>query len=282
MQKKLLVAVLGTLFAMPVLADDAPAAAAAPAAAPAPVVTSNVSLVTDYIFRGVSQTGTKPAIQGGFDYTPASGFYAGVWGSNISWITDAGPTTATSANVELDTYLGFRNSFATDYNYDVGYLRYNYPGNYATGVTKADTDEIYGLIGWKWLTAKYSYSLGDTFGVSNAKGSSYFDLSASYPVGDSGFTLGAHYGKQTYKGSTADVLKANYVAGVSQDPTYSDYKLSVTKDLASVSKDLSGYILGLAYTNTTNKSGGFNTSVAAAGSKDLGKGTAVLSISRTF
>ena len=276
MQKKLLVAALGTLFAMPVWAEDAPAAAA-PAAAPAPVFTSNVGLVSNYIFRGVSQTGGKPTLQGGFDYTPASGLYAGVWGSGISWISDAG-TGVTNAGTEIDTYFGFRSTFATDFNYDVGFLRYNYPGTYGAN-TSADTNEIYGLIGYKWITVKYSDALGDTFGVSNASGTSYVDVSASYALGDSGYTLGAHYGKQTYKGSTADTLKNTYnAAGVSQDPSYNDYRLSITKDISSLAKDLSGTTIGLTYTNTNNKTGGFNT----VNGKDLGKGVAVLSVNRTF
>jgi uncharacterized protein (TIGR02001 family) len=258
MQKKLLVVVLGTLFAMPVMAADAPA--------PTPAVTSNVSLVSNYLYRGISQTGEKPAIQGGFDYAHASGFYAGVWGSSISWISDLG--AAANAGTEIDTYFGFKNGFATDYSYDVGFLRYNYPGAYAAGATKADTDEIYGLIGYKWVTAKYSYALGDTFGTSNAKGTSYFDLSASYAVPDTGVTLGAHYGKQTFKGSTADASKAG-----GADLSYSDYKLSV-------SKDFSGYALGLAYSNTNAKKGAGQAYTVLG--KDLGKGTAVLSLSRSF
>ena len=292
MQKKLLVAALGTLFAMPVLADDAPAAAA-PAAAPTPSVTSNISLVTNYLYRGISQTGGKPAIQGGFDYTHASGFYAGVWGSSISWIGDLG--IASNAGLELDTYLGFKNSFATDFSYDVGFLRYNYPGNYngtatvvgTTTFVKADTNEIYGQIGYKFVTLKYSQALGDTFAVPNASGSSYINLSASYPVPNTSWTLGAHYGKQTYKGSTANALKASttgVIAGavVSQDPTYSDYNLSVSTDLGGVSKDLSGYSLGLLYSNTNNTSGGYNTTLINGNKNDLGKGTVVLSLSRTF
>ena len=238
------------------------------APAPTPAVTANVALVSNYLYRGISQTGAKPAIQGGFDYAHSSGFYAGVWGSNISWISDAG-TVATNASLELDTYFGFKNSFATDYSYDVGFLRYNYPGTYLPGATKADTDEVYGLIGYKFLTAKYSYSLGKTFGVPNASGTNYFDLSANYPVADTGYTLGAHYGKQTFKGSTTDALVA---AG--SDPSYSDYKLSVTKDF-------SGYALGLAYskTNATKGPGAFYYSPQF---KDLGKGTAVLSLAHSF
>ena len=233
-------------------------------------VTGNVSLVSDYLYRGISQTGGKPAIQGGFDYAHASGFYAGAWGSNISWIP------ASSASLELDTYFGFKNAFATDYSYDVGFLRYNYPGVYVpatTTTTKADTNEIYGLIGWKWLTLKYSRSLGDTFGMTNASGTSYIDLSASYPVPNTGVTLGAHYGKQTYKGSTADALDA---AGTS--PTYSDYKLSA-------SKDFSGYVVGLAYssTNATKGLGQFNNAVLVDGSNiDNGKSTVVLSVTHSM
>jgi uncharacterized protein (TIGR02001 family) len=260
---------LNTLI-LAALAVPGVAMAADAAPAPTPAVTANVGLVTNYLYRGISQTGAKPAIQGGFDYAHASGFYAGVWGSNISWISDE--NLATNASLELDTYLGFKNSFATDFSYDVGFLRYNYPGQYANpmpvGSAKADTNEIYGLIGWKWLTAKYSRSLGDTFGIANAGGTSYIDLSGSYTIDGPGITLGAHYGKQTYKGSAADTLKAN-----GTDPTYSDYKLSV-------SKDFSGYVYGLAYSSTNAKKGAGQFYNVLG--KDLGKNTLVLSVLHSF
>src|SRR4030067_2039524 len=70
-------------------------------AAVAPAVTSNIGLVSNYLYRGISQTGGKPALQGGFDYAHASGFYAGLWGSNVSWLSGLG---ASSASLELDTY----------------------------------------------------------------------------------------------------------------------------------------------------------------------------------
>src|SRR5450759_297078 len=274
LKNKLLYTLILTALSAPglALAADAPATP--------PAVTANVGFVTNYLYRGISQTGAEPAIQGGFDYAHDSGFYAGVWGSNISWLN----TSASNSSLELDTYFGFKNSFATDYSYDVGFLRYNYPGVYPNpipaGFAKADTNEIYGLIGWKWLTAKYSYSLGDTFGLSNAKGTSYIDLSASYPIADSGITLGAHYGKQTYKGSSADSLSTLVGSTYAADATatYSDYKLSV-------SKDFSGYAWGLAYSSTNAKKGlgQFYNAVLADGSNiDLGKGTAVLSVTHSF
>jgi uncharacterized protein (TIGR02001 family) len=229
----------------------------------------NVSLVSDYLYRGISQTAAKPAIQGGFDYAHPSGFYIGAWGSNISWISDG--INATGASLELDTYLGFKNKFAGDFSYDVGYLRYNYPGYYGSGETKGDTDEIYGLIGWKWITLKYSNSLGDTFGLADASGTSYIDLSASYTLEESGVTLGAHYGDQSYKGTPADTAKAN-----GNDPSYTDWKVYV-------SKDFSGYVWGLTYSSTDAEKGGYYSITQADGTTtDLGKGTAVLSVSHSM
>ena len=69
------------------IAQTAPAAAAAPAPEPDFTWTGNVGLFSQYIFRGVSQTNEKPAVQGGFDLGHKSGLYAGVWGSNVSWIS---------------------------------------------------------------------------------------------------------------------------------------------------------------------------------------------------
>ena len=274
---RLSAAILSALFALPALAEEAAVTQhkedihVIPASAH--TVTSNVGLFSDYIFRGISQTGQKPAIQGGFDYARSSGFYAGEWGSSISWVSDVftatgGTAGANNAGLELDIYFGFKNSFATDFNYDVGFLRYNYPGTYVAGATKGDTDEIYGLIGYKWITAKYSYSLGDTFMVPGARGTYYFDLSANYSIPDTGITLGAHAGRQTYKGSSAA-----YVAAGGPLASYTDYKLSVTKDF-------NGYALGLAYSNT-NARAGVGQFYNVFG-KDLGRGTAVLSLSRTF
>lgn len=254
---KLLVIALGAAFALPAMAEEA----AAPASAFTP--SSNVSLVSDYLYRGISQSGAGPAIQGGFDLAHSSGVYVGLWGSSISWLSDA--AVATNAGLELDTYAGYKGA-AGAASYDVGYLRYNYPGTYAAGAVKADTDEVYGAVSYSIVTAKLSYALGDLFGVAKAAGSTYIDLSANYSIPDTGVSLGAHYGVQTYKGSSADALKA---AGT--DATYSDYKLSA-------SKDFGGYVVGLAYSGTSSASA-FYTSLQG---KSLGKSTAVLSLSRAF
>jgi uncharacterized protein (TIGR02001 family) len=245
-----------------------PGVAMAADAAPASPFTANVGLTTDYIFRGIAQTSHNPAIQGGIDFAHSSGFYAGVWGSNVSWIVDSGAVATGSVGMELDTYLGFKNTFAEDFSYDVGFVRYNYLGTYTptVGFTKADTDEIYGALGYKWITAKYSYGLGQFLTVPGAAGTNYLELNASVPVADTGITIGAHVGKQTYKGTTAALA-----AAAGNTPTYTDYKVSV-------SKDFGGYVFGLAYTSTNASP--FYTWPAAGG--NWGKGTAALSVTHAF
>lgn len=230
-------------------------------------LTANVGLVSDYLVRGISQTSGTAALQGGVDFTHSSGIYLGLWGSNMSWITDFGATGTSS--LELDTYGGYRGAFAEDFSYDVGFIRYNYIGNYTPlpGTAKADTQEIYGSVGYKWISAKYSYSLGDFLTVPNAKGTSYLEVNASYTIEGPGITLGAHYGKQKYKGADADAA-----ALIGFDPSYSDYKLSA-------SKDFGGYVVGLAYSDTNAPKGGFYTTPAG---KDLARSTAVLSVLHSF
>jgi uncharacterized protein (TIGR02001 family) len=192
--KQSLVAVtFGTLVAGTALAQTP---APAPAAPPPPdnVVTANVGLFSEYIFRGLSQTAGKPAVQGGFDWTHSSGFYAGTWASNISWLEDFGLYSRSS--LEWDFYGGYKNTFpgAEDWTYDIGTLYYYYPGSKYSGVTSANTWEVYGAIGWKWVSVKASYNVQDYFGVANSDGTWYIDLSATYPIGETGWALLGHYG----------------------------------------------------------------------------------------
>ncbi len=254
----LILAALAGLSTVSAIAADAPAAPT-----PEHTLTGNVGLFSQYIYRGLTQTNEKAALQGGFDYAHSSGLYAGVWGSNISWIGDLVP--GSSSSLELDTYFGYKNSFAEDFSYDVGFLRYNYPGSFpASMTTKADTNELYGQLGYKWFTAKYSHSISDTFGTPNSKNTNYLDLSANFEVADK-LTLGLHVGKQTFKGDNA---------GVSNDSlyTYTDYKASLTKDI-------NGYMVGAAYFHTNAKDAGYFN---AATNKNVGRDHFVVSVSKSF
>ncbi len=232
-------------------------------------LTANIGLTSNYVFRGISQTGGKPAIQGGFDYTHASGLYLGTWGSNVSWLT--GFQGYTSGSMELDLYGGYRNSVGP-VSYDVGAIRYMYPGSKNGGTLPgAWTSEAYASLGWKWFTAKYSYYLSDSvFGVGpNANGSGYLDISGSLPVADTGLTLGAHWGTFNFKNDS------QYAAVT---PDYKDWKVSATYDLGKLAKQTTGMTLGVAYTDT-NAEKGFWTD---ANGKYLGKAATTVWISKAF
>src|SRR2546428_12277993 len=69
-------------------AEDAAApatVAAAPAEPASPhTLSSNIGFFSDYVFRGISYTRERGAVQGGFDYSHSSGIYLGVWASNVN------------------------------------------------------------------------------------------------------------------------------------------------------------------------------------------------------
>lgn len=191
-----------TLQAAALATISAATLAQTPAAPEAPsehTVSANIGLFSEYIFRGISQTAGEPAVQGGFDYAHSSGFYAGTWATNISWLEDFGAYNRSS--MEWDFYLGFKNAFpgAEDFSYDFGLLYYYYPGRKNPGVVSADTLELYGSIGWKWISAKLSYTLSDDyFGTRpigrKSDGSIYSEANVAYPIEDTGFTILAHVG----------------------------------------------------------------------------------------
>src|SRR5262245_47963966 len=112
------------VFAGPALADGMPGRGRI-AEAPAPgacTTTGNVGLTTDYVFRGQTQSGEEPAIQGGVDLT-CGRFYLGVWGSSIDF-----PGTATA---EIDIYGGVRTTTGP-INWDLGLIYYAYAGRLAS------------------------------------------------------------------------------------------------------------------------------------------------------
>ena len=262
--------------------------------------TANVGLYSQYVFRGLAQTNEDPAVQGGFDYAHSSGFYAGVWASNISWLKEnttsatgvASGTYNTGGSLEIDLYGGYKGSIG-DFGYDVGLLQYYYPGDVRAGqgFSKANTLEAYAAGSWKWFTVKYSHSISNkTFGVARSNGTNYLDLGASFPIGETGLTLGAHYGIQTYRGR--DPINTN---GSNDDLySYEDYKLSVTYDLGKASKTFENVTLGLAYSDTSSANtcgyGAFNQAgqvngVACANGiypKNIADGQTTFWISKTF
>jgi uncharacterized protein (TIGR02001 family) len=106
-------------------------------------ISANVLLATEYLYRGLTQTNEDPAIQGGFDYAHASGFYIGTWASSLEF----NPSTSNAASLELNYYAGYGFDLA-GLSYDLGYLYYHYTGqNEDAGGGDYDFWEIYGSVG---------------------------------------------------------------------------------------------------------------------------------------
>ena len=132
-------------------------------------VSSNVSFTTDYIWRGMTQS-DGPAIQGGFDYEADSGFYAGVWGSNVNFGNGTGS--------ELDYYAGYSTELSDNVGIDFGYLVFDYPDS----TPDLKFEEIY--LGLSFGDLGFLYASGQD------SASDYLEI--SYAVGPVSFSHGQY------------------------------------------------------------------------------------------
>jgi uncharacterized protein (TIGR02001 family) len=110
-------------------------------------ITFNTGVVSNYLFRGVTQTDDRAAVQGGIDYEAGSGFYAGTWASNIDF---------DGAGYELDLYLGFATELDNGLGLDIGYVYYAYPDATPDGI---DFGEIYASISFGALSGGLAYTV---------------------------------------------------------------------------------------------------------------------------
>ena len=202
---------LANKVALVVLAMSGAAFAQTKAPEPDYTLSFNVGAVSDYRYRGISQTRLKPALQGGADFAHKSGFYLGTWASTIKWIKDAGG----DAPVELDLYGGYKFDLRA-VGLDVGALRYQYIGHDMP--LSPNTTEIYGAGTFGPLTLKYSHAVTNLFGFADSKNSYYLDASATFDIG-SGFSLVPHIGYQKVKNNSSD--------------SYTDYSVTLGKDFGN-------------------------------------------------
>jgi uncharacterized protein (TIGR02001 family) len=258
----------------------APAAASTTEATP-PVptpdwtFTGNANLYSDYRFRGFSQTGYKPAFQGGVDLAHVSGFYVGNWNSNVEQGLYRG------ASLEMDFYGGYKYTFLDDFTIDVGLYYYYYPtkqtsgGGYAGFSQKADEGEGYIGFSYKTYSIKYWYAFTNYFGLGDSfqhgpsvdtSGSGYLEGNATYDLGD-GWGVVGHLGYQYVKNNS----QFTDVTGATLPHSVIDWKVGATKDF-------SGWVVGLSAIGTTKKNYfGTATSFEAGG-----KVRPLLSVSKTF
>lgn len=159
-------------------------------------VSGNIAPATDYAFRGISQTGGNPAVQGGFDYSNSS-FYAGVWASNVDF-----DELGAGSGIELDVYAGFQPQFGP-VAFDLGVIGYFYPGvtdiqagafgegelDYFEGYAKASIEPVEGatLGVAAYYSPNFAGETGDAY---------YVELNGSYAFSDA-FSISGAVGYQS-------------------------------------------------------------------------------------
>ncbi len=179
-------------------------------------LSANIGLTSDYLYRGLSQTTGDPAIQGGFDLTHESGFYLGIWGSNVDF----------ADSLEIDYYGGYSGTLNEEFSYDLGIIYYDYPSDPSD--PQGDFVEYYGSVSWKNLTLGLSYS--DDFFAETGEAYYYY---GSYDIElPMGFTASLLLAQQKFEEATF---------GSSDD--YTHYGLSITKEVLGVE-------LGLNFSDT--------------------------------
>ncbi|HJU83439.1 MAG TPA: TorF family putative porin [Holophagaceae bacterium] len=183
-----------------------------------------VQLMSNYIGRGLSQSVGQPSAQAELELGRPEGFYADLDVTSINWIDQLHP--GDSVSLEVDGLLAYRRKAGEDWFWKAGLLRLQFPGHYAAQnppVAEPHTTEAFGYLAWKRISARLDYSLSDSFGTPDSKGSWYLDTNAAQPLG--AWTLGAHLGRKQSRGHDPVTGQPN------RRFSYTDYKVSVARAL---------------------------------------------------
>ncbi len=217
---------------------------------------ANIGAVSNYIWRGVTQTGDQAAVQGGLDVAHESGFYAGTWISNIDWnegssedvtgIVAYDPGTQTfatdengnlivtgttsgadpsSPNYELDLYTGFGGNITDDLSYDLNTIYYAYPDGRDSNFWEVGASGTY-----KWFT------LGLAYTISGENDGGLFDDGDVYYYGSADFTLPYEFGfsvRGGYYDFRHDTIEVGYTSTgeiLTESADYWNYGATISRE----------------------------------------------------
>lgn len=176
-------------------------------------VDANVGVVSNYLFRGVTQTDDSAAVQGGLDYAHGSGLYVGTWLSNIDF--------GGKEDAEVDLYAGHGGEFGdTGIGWDIGTIYYLYPGGGDLDYAEAYVGLGYGPVSasvagtyWGEVDGPAAFDTGDL----------YYNVSIDVPVPLEKFSLTAFAGYYDFDDD------GNPAAGTSL--SYAHWGLALNRDL---------------------------------------------------
>ncbi len=202
---------------------------------PGVTTTGQLTLSTDYRFRGVSKTSNNPAIQGALSFSHESGAYASAWGSNIE-----GSSTA-----EIDAMLGYASRLSIlpslQTTLDVGYIRYIYAGsgNSAPNINQPDFNELFAKLGFTGAALPNDQLVTGVNYSNNYNNHSddFWYVSANYsvPIKTTGYGIVAGLGYNLF--SSASMLN-RAIAYNGNNDDYADYKLGTTFGVQGLTTEL--------------------------------------------
>jgi uncharacterized protein (TIGR02001 family) len=207
-------------------------------------LSGTVTVVSDYDYRGITQTAGDPALQGSIDWAAESGLYLGAWASNVDF------GNCCDEDYEIDLYGGFTGG--DEVTWDLGFIYYLYPG----AEPDLDYPEIYAEAGWNWLSGKIWYS--NDFGNTD-ESSFYYEANGNWEVADN-LGLTAHIGY-----SDGDAIDVLYV------DSYMDWSVGVTYTLGN-------FDLGLRYVDGSD----LDILDGTPGDVSSSEARAIFSVSTTF
>ncbi|MEG3181118.1 TorF family putative porin [Sphingomonas sp. LT1P40] len=227
-----------TLGALLLAATATPAFAQEETEAPADpfTITGSATVVSDYRFRGFSQSNEEAAIQGGFTVAHESGLYVGTWGSSIGFAN----------GTEIDVFAGFAKEIASGLTADIGATLYLYPGVSDTSVIEPYF-ALTGTVGPATIKGMVAYAPGgqDSLGDASAV---YTSVTATIGIPETPFKL---------KGSLGHSWSDSYLGGYDGDSKVLDYSVGVEATWKVLT-------LGVSYVNT-NEDAPFKEAFGADG-----------------
>lgn len=237
-------------FAADVAVKKAPAVAPAPPPSPWDIAFGGV-IMSDYIFRGISQSNQSPSGGAYFEpsyASPIGTFYAGIAALAISW--PSGPGYGfTDPSAEVDLYGGWRHSWGP-FSLNIGAIYYYYPGESFNGFTSSsDFWELYGKAGYDfgngftvganvyWTPDLLHYSQTfNTLGISNKPDAFYFAGNAAYVLPWKFYEIST-----TISGELGywDIDKTGFLlAGATADPSYTYWNVGIYFTYKALTLDL--------------------------------------------
>ncbi len=188
-------------------------------------VSGKVAFTSDYIFRGVSQTNSNPAIQGGMDWNAPLGITAGFWGSSLNYAT-------AREHLEVDFFGGYTHSFNDNDNIKayLGVSHYTYFNN-------RTLNNIEIPLKFKYENMNISYAISpDWRNTSSVAG--YASIGTGYPI-TSGIVLSTNIGYSHFDAKTKNI-------------NYFDVKAGLSKSIYDVLVDISATAVGNGNNDASN------------------------------